>query len=52
MCSWNKIYKNVDDNKAKLEKDVQWMKSKGYIKEVTETTPEKVEMSGSGLANL
>ena len=49
---WNKIYKNSDDNKAKLEKDVQWMKSKGYIKEMTETTPEKAEMSGSGLANL
>ena len=48
---WNKIYKNVDDNKAKLEKDVQWMKSKGYIKEVDITT-QKTEMSGSGLANL
>ena len=49
---WNKIYKNVDDNKAKLEKDVQWMKSKGYIKEMTNEAPKKTEMSGSGLANL
>ena len=49
---WNKIYKNKEENKSKLEKDVEWMKSKGYIKELTDAVPAKTEMSGSGLSNL
>ena len=53
---WNKFYKNTDKNKAILEKDVEWMKSKGYIKEVKEgdvpTSPSGNTLSGSGLANL
>jgi hypothetical protein len=49
---WNKIYKNKDENKPRLEKDVNWMKSKGYIKEITDEVLQKTEMSGSGLSNL
>lgn len=49
---WSKIYKNSKENKVRLEDDVKWMKSKGYIKEMTNEAPKKTEMSGSGLANL
>lgn len=49
---WNKIYKNKAENKPKLEKDVNWMKSKGYIKEMTDEIPRTAQMSGSGLSNL
>ena len=31
-----KIYQNTSKNKAKLEDDVKWLKSKGYLKEFTE----------------
>ena len=48
----NKIYKNKDENKPRLEKDVNWMKSKGYIKEMTDEIPRTAQMSGSGLSNL
>ena len=30
-----KMYTNTEDNKAKLRGDIDWMKSKGYLKEVT-----------------
>ena len=49
---WNKIYRNTEANKAKLQSDVNWMKTKGYIKEITDEVPVKTEMSGNGLANL
>ena len=49
---FTKVYKNADENKAKLQSDVDWMKKKGYLKEVTDEVTEKAEMSGSGLANL
>tara|TARA_R100001530_G_scaffold9709_1_gene9779 strand:- start:774 stop:1385 length:612 start_codon:yes stop_codon:yes gene_type:complete len=50
--AWNKVYKNLAGNKEKLQSDVNWMKSKGYLKEATNEIPVKTEMSGSGLANL
>ena len=50
--AFSKIYKNIDANKAKLENDVKWMKSKGYLKELTDEVNNKTEMSGSGLSNL
>ena len=31
-----KIYQNTSKNKAKLEDDIKWLKSKGYLKEFTE----------------
>ena len=49
---FTKVYKNKEDNKPKLKSDIDWMKSKGYLKEVTDEVSNKVEMSGSGLANL
>jgi len=49
---FTKVYQNKDNNKAKLENDVNWMKSKGYLKEMTDEVENKTEMSGSGLSNL
>ena len=49
---FTKVYKNVEENKAKLQSDVDWMKSKGYLKEVTDEVSETTQMSGSGLSNL
>ena len=49
---FSKVYQNKEDNKAKLENDVNWMKSKGYLKEMTDEVSNKTEMSGSGLSNL
>ena len=52
---WNKIMRNTEDNKGKLEKDAQWMKAQGYIKEMTDTVPNgavTTGLSGSGLSNL
>ena len=50
--AFNKIYRNSNENKAQLEDDVKWMKSKGYLKEVTDEASTPKEMSGNGLANL
>ena len=51
-----RIQKNDDDGRRKLEEDVKWFKSKGFIKEASESdmaTPEQtVEMSSSGIGNL
>ena len=49
---FTKAYQNKDENKAKLENDVNWMKSKGYLKEMTDEVENKTQMSGSGLSNL
>ena len=49
---FTKVYRNQEENKAKLKSDIDWMKSKGYLKEVTDEVTDKAEMSGSGLANL
>ena len=50
--AFNKIYKNIEDNKTRLKSDVEWMKSKGYLKELTDEVESKTEMSGSALSNL
>ena len=51
-----RIQKNDADGRKKVEEDVKWFKSKGFIKEATETdmaTPQaSVEMSSSGVGNL
>ena len=51
-----RIQKNNDEGRKKLEEDVKWFKSKGFIKEATESdmaTPQQsVEMSSSGIGNL
>ena len=50
--AFNKIYKNSTKNKAQLDSDVQWMKSKGYLKEMTDEVKNQTQMSESGLSNL
>ena len=50
--AFNKIYQNNDKNKAQLQNDVTWMKSKGYLKELSDEVQNKTEMSSSGLSNL
>ena len=51
-----RIQKNDKDGRRKLEEDVKWFKSKGFIKEASESdmaTPQQsVEMSSSGIGNL
>ena len=47
-----KIYTNSSENKAKLQNDVDWLKGKGIIKELTDEVINKPAMSGSGLSNL
>ena len=51
-----RIQKNDEDGRRKLEEDVKWFKSKGFIKEASEsdmaTTEQTVEMSSSGIGNL
>tara|TARA_Y100001963_G_C6653764_1_gene387009 strand:+ start:225 stop:821 length:597 start_codon:yes stop_codon:yes gene_type:complete len=49
---YSKVYKNSEDNKVKLDNDIKWIKSKGYLKELTDEPVKQAEMSESGLANL
>ena len=51
---YHKIYKNSDENKAKLGDDVKWLKGKGVIKEATDEPTNSVghTLQGSGLDNL
>ena len=49
---WPKVYKSSDMNKAKLTKDIAWLKSKGYLKELTDEVVSSPSMSEGGLANL
>ena len=48
----SKVYKNVTENKAKLEDDVKWMKSKGYLKEFIEGETTQPTVNQSALGNL
>jgi len=48
-----KIYLNNEENKAKLKDDIDWLKGKGYIKELNDIpNQEAPSLQGSGLANL
>jgi hypothetical protein len=49
---WPKVYRFSEDNKAKLVKDITWLKSKGYLKELTDEINSAPMMSADGLANL
>jgi len=42
-----RIYTNTAEHKAKLADDINWMKSKGYIKEATEADINGVPKSGN-----
>ena len=39
-----KLYTNTEDNKTKLQGDIDWMKSKGYLKEATETPVVEIDI--------
>lgn len=49
---WPKVYIHSEMNKAKLKKDIDWLKGKGYLKELTDEVANAPAMSGDGLANL
>ena len=49
---FNKLYRNNSDNKDKLKNDIEWMKSKGYLKELSDEVAAAPAMSGDGLSNL
>ena len=49
---WPKVYRSSDDNKAKLKKDISWLKGKGYLKELTDEVVNAPKMNEGGLANL
>jgi len=47
-----KVYRSTDENTGKLQKDIDWLKGKGYLKELTDAVTNAPQMSESGLANL
>ena len=49
---WPKVYFATDDNIAKLQKDIDWLKGKGYLKELTDENSNAPVMNGDGLSNL
>ena len=49
---WPKVYSSSEENRAKLKSDIDWLKGKGYLKELTDEVKSAPNMTGSGLANL
>ena len=49
---WPKVYWANDENTAKLQSDIDWLKSKGYLKELSDEVATAPAMSGDGLSNL
>lgn len=49
---WPKVYLSSDTNEGKLKSDIDWLKGKGYLKELTDEVTSAPVMSGDGLANL
>tara|TARA_B100000482_G_scaffold140015_1_gene103024 strand:+ start:112 stop:723 length:612 start_codon:yes stop_codon:yes gene_type:complete len=49
---WPKVYRYSEDNQKKLQSDIDWLKGKGYLKELTDEVKTAPEMNGNGLANL
>ena len=49
---WPKVYISTDENQSKLKNDIDWLKGKGYLKELTDEVANAPAMSGDGLANL
>ena len=49
---WPKVYLGTDENKKKLKSDIDWLKGKGYLKELSDEVASAPAMSGNGLANL
>tara|TARA_R110000824_G_scaffold69214_2_gene178333 strand:+ start:15178 stop:15777 length:600 start_codon:yes stop_codon:yes gene_type:complete len=49
---YHKMYKNLDGNSAKLQDDITWLKDKGVIKELDDSTSNDKSMSEGALSNL
>ena len=49
---WPKVYVYSEQNEMKLQKDIDWLKGKGYLKELSDEAPNAPTMTGDGLANL
>ena len=49
---WPKVYFASDENAGKLQKDIDWLKGKGYLKELTDENNNAPVMNGDGLSNL
>ena len=49
---WPKVYRSSEENYNKLKSDIDWLKGKGYLKELTDEVKSAPNMTGSGLANL
>ena len=50
---YHKIYIKAEGNEGKLMDDITWLKGKGIIKELDDTSvSNNTEMSTGGLANL
>ena len=49
---WPKVYQSSEENYNKLKSDIDWLKGKGYLKELTDEVKSAPNMTGSGLANL
>ena len=49
---WPKAYVDSESNRKKLKDDIDWLKGKGYLKELSDEVTDAVAMSGNGLSNL
>ena len=49
---WPKVYVDSEANRKKLKSDVDWLKGKGYLKELSDEVVNAPAMSGNGLSNL
>tara|TARA_R100000458_G_scaffold885_1_gene759 strand:+ start:705 stop:1307 length:603 start_codon:yes stop_codon:yes gene_type:complete len=49
---WPKVFRATEDNEKKLKADIDWLKGKGYLKELTDENQSAPAMSGNGLSNL
>ena len=49
---WPKVYTSSEENKKKLQSDIDWLKGKGFLKELTDEVVNAPAMSGNSLSNL
>jgi hypothetical protein len=49
---WPKVYLASEENHGKLKKDIDWLKGKGYLKELSDEVQQAPVMNGDGLSNL
>jgi len=49
---WPKVYVYSEDNVTKLQKDIDWLKGKGYLKELSDEVANAPAMNANSLSNL